>query len=40
MMKAFEKEEIQRCPKCNTGLVKPDIVFFGEQLPPRFYNSW
>ncbi|KAJ3287799.1 NAD-dependent protein deacetylase sirtuin-2 [Rhizoclosmatium sp. JEL0117] len=26
---------IPRCPDCN-GLVKPDIVFFGEALPDRF----
>ncbi|ORY04165.1 NAD-dependent deacetylase sirtuin-2 [Basidiobolus meristosporus CBS 931.73] len=27
-------------PRCNTcnGLVKPDIVFFGEQLPDRFFT--
>uniref|UniRef100_A0A8D2MB67 Deacetylase sirtuin-type domain-containing protein n=1 Tax=Zonotrichia albicollis TaxID=44394 RepID=A0A8D2MB67_ZONAL len=28
-------DRIPRCPVC-TGVVKPDIVFFGEQLPPRF----
>ncbi|XP_028916338.1 NAD-dependent protein deacetylase sirtuin-3, mitochondrial isoform X5 [Ornithorhynchus anatinus] len=27
---------IPRCPVC-TGVVKPDIVFFGEQLPQRFF---
>ena len=27
--------EVPRCPKCG-GPVKPDVVFFGEQLPPRF----
>ncbi|KAK9761169.1 Sir2 histone deacetylase Hst2 [Basidiobolus ranarum] len=26
-----------RCHKCK-GLVKPDIVFFGEQLPDRFFT--
>lgn len=25
------------CEKC-TGLVKPDIVFFGEALPKRFHQ--
>jgi len=27
-------------PKCDgcSGLVKPDIVFFGESLPPRFFQ--
>lgn len=28
---------VARCPKCN-GLVKPDIVFFGESLPSRFFE--
>ncbi|XP_030805343.1 NAD-dependent protein deacetylase sirtuin-3, mitochondrial isoform X2 [Camarhynchus parvulus] len=28
-------DRIPRCPVC-TGVVKPDIVFFGEQLPQRF----
>ncbi|RKO91242.1 DHS-like NAD/FAD-binding domain-containing protein, partial [Blyttiomyces helicus] len=26
---------VPRCESCS-GLVKPDIVFFGEKLPPRF----
>ena len=32
--------EVVRCARrgCN-GLVKPDIVFFGEGLPDRFHNS-
>lgn len=27
-------------PRCNVchGVVKPDIVFFGEDLPKTFYN--
>lgn len=31
---------VPRCAdkKCG-GLVKPDIVFFGEQLPPAFFNN-
>lgn len=29
------KGQICRCSECN-GLVKPDIVFFGESLPERF----
>ncbi|XP_039077474.1 NAD-dependent protein deacetylase sirtuin-3, mitochondrial isoform X2 [Hyaena hyaena] len=28
-------DRIPRCPVC-TGIVKPDIVFFGETLPQRF----
>lgn len=30
-------DEIPYCDECK-GLVKPDIVFFGERLPRRFYN--
>ncbi|KAH8264039.1 hypothetical protein KR038_000958 [Drosophila bunnanda] len=42
---AWMKEEIfaDRLPTCRQknckGVVKPDIVFFGENLPPRFYTS-
>ncbi|KAK2465425.1 hypothetical protein APHAL10511_002779 [Amanita phalloides] len=39
MMSFIEKKKIARCYKCR-GLVKPDIVFFGEQLPPRFFRSY
>ncbi len=34
--KIFE-DIIPKCDKCNT-LVKPDIVFFGENLPDKFYT--
>lgn len=30
---------IPKCEKCQ-GYVKPDIVFFGESLPPRFFQQW
>lgn len=30
---------IPTCPKCK-GYVKPDIVFFGEGLPERFFDLW
>lgn len=30
---------IPHCHKCS-GLVKPDIVFFGEGLPERFFDLW
>ena len=32
------KEEIPRCDSCN-NLTKPDIVFFGEQRPMRFFTA-
>lgn len=28
-----------KCDECQ-GLVKPNIVFFGENLPKRFFNTW
>lgn len=28
-----------KCDKCK-GLVKPNIVFFGENLPKRFFETW
>ncbi|CDO77132.1 hypothetical protein BN946_scf184657.g7 [Trametes cinnabarina] len=38
MRKAVEAGDIVRCGECG-GLVKPDIVFFGESLPPAFHKS-
>lgn len=38
MKLCIELKEIARCLSCN-GLVKPDIVFFGESLPPKFIES-
>lgn len=36
---AILQSEVPHCqhPSCN-GVIKPDIVFFGEQLPGQFYN--
>jgi len=28
---------VPKCSKCD-GIVKPDVVFFGENLPPRFFH--
>ena len=40
MRQAVSKRDVPHCltPQCN-GLVKPDIVFFGEQLPSEFHRS-
>ena len=40
MRHAVSKRDIPHClvPQCN-GLVKPDIVFFGEQLPDEFHRN-
>lgn len=32
-----EKCVVAYCDKCH-GIVKPDIVFFGEDLPQKFYR--
>lgn len=29
---------VPKCEECNEGVVKPDIVFFGELLPERFHH--
>ncbi|KAM5138554.1 NAD-dependent protein deacetylase sirtuin-3, mitochondrial [Mantella aurantiaca] len=33
---AVLESQVPRCSSCS-GLIKPDIVFFGEQLPARFF---
>jgi NAD-dependent histone deacetylase SIR2 len=38
MREAIESKEPARCGSC-AGLVKPDIVFFGEALPPAFHEA-
>lgn len=37
MKERIFKDEIPKCETCS-GVVKPDIVFFGENLPRRFFN--
>ena len=40
MKSRISKREVPHCltPECN-GLVKPDIVFFGEALPEEFHKN-
>ncbi|KAI9720650.1 MAG: hypothetical protein M1812_002830 [Candelaria pacifica] len=40
MRELIADKEVPECqvPECG-GLVKPDIVFFGEQLPPEFHDN-
>ena len=40
MREAVAKKDVPHCivPQCN-GLVKPDIVFFGEGLPREFFDN-
>ncbi|KAK6458874.1 putative histone deacetylase-like protein [Scheffersomyces xylosifermentans] len=39
MLNKEKNNGIPTCEKCN-GYVKPDIVFFGEGLPPKFFDTW
>eukprot|EP01006_Ploeotia_vitrea_P010110 TRINITY_DN2592_c0_g1_i1.p1 TRINITY_DN2592_c0_g1~~TRINITY_DN2592_c0_g1_i1.p1 ORF type:complete len:580 (-),score=92.31 TRINITY_DN2592_c0_g1_i1:37-1776(-) len=36
----IKRGEIPKSPYVEDGLVKPDIVFFGENLPERFHRCW
>ena len=36
MKSAILADEVPTCEACHSGLVKPSIVFFGEDLPRRF----
>ncbi|KAK7690069.1 hypothetical protein QCA50_006715 [Cerrena zonata] len=38
LVKHIKSGTIAHCEKCN-GLVKPDIIFFGEALPKEFHKS-
>ncbi|CAF0987004.1 unnamed protein product [Brachionus calyciflorus] len=40
MKEKLDKENFLKCEQddCSGGLVKPDIVFFGENLPDEFLN--
>ncbi|XP_048836790.1 NAD-dependent protein deacetylase sirtuin-2 isoform X2 [Brienomyrus brachyistius] len=38
MKEKIFSEQVPKCEKCN-DLVKPDIVFFGENLPARFFST-
>ena len=29
----FSRFEVPNCPHCGTGLIKPDVVFYGESVP-------
>jgi NAD-dependent deacetylase sirtuin 2 len=33
------RSQIPRCAGCKDGLIKPDITFFGQSLPDKFYDS-
>ncbi|XP_006619182.1 NAD-dependent protein deacetylase sirtuin-2 isoform X1 [Apis dorsata] len=37
MKEKIFKNIVPKCEECNEGIVKPDIVFFGEMLPERFH---
>jgi len=31
------EKKVPKCTRCKKGIMKPDITFFGENLPTRFY---
>lgn len=37
--KVAESRQVPRCAGCG-GIVKPEVVFFGEGLPKRFFELW
>ena len=39
MKEAVAQGKVPYCPECHHGIVKPDIVFFGESLPERFFHN-
>jgi NAD+-dependent protein deacetylase SIR2 len=38
-LQRYENKIIPKCLKCKIGLVKPDITFFGENLPSEFWEN-
>ena len=32
-------KDLPQCPKCGTGLLRPGVVWFGEQLPAKVINK-
>lgn len=37
MKECIAEGKVPKCQECKTGLVKPDITFFGEALPEDFF---
>lgn len=37
--KLIESNTLPNCRKCGSNLIKPDITFFGEQLPADFFKN-
>jgi len=35
---AILQKSVPMCSHCKSGVLKPDIVFFGENLPSRFFD--
>ncbi|KAI5955390.1 HST2 [Candida margitis] len=38
-LKLMMKEKVPTCSKCD-GYIKPDITFYGEGLPQKFFETW
>lgn len=39
IFKPETNQGVPKCCKCKTGVVRPNIVFFGEALPSRFWQN-
>lgn len=38
-MENIKNDNIHKCSKCGVGLIKPDVVFFGEGLPLSYFHN-
>jgi NAD-dependent SIR2 family protein deacetylase len=38
-MENIKNDKIHKCSKCGVGLIKPDVVFFGEGLPESYFHN-
>jgi len=39
IQKFLDDGEIPRCEQCSRGVIKPDVILYGEQLPIRVFNA-
>ena len=39
VFESAEQVNVPKCEKCDDAVVRPDIVFFGESLPSRYFKS-
>ena len=39
IFKPETNEGVPKCSQCRVGVVRPNVVFFGEALPNRFWSN-